>query len=222
LAGFRVSLVGFAMILMVAALWLLTTGLMGPISSYLNNGKPAAEATLIRSQRAHTAASIGFIRGNLWADYALILASELPPAGANRTGSAPAIERARRAAERAVRLAPINAEVWLTLAETDLRSGWGKMSLEALKMSYYTGPNELNLIPDRLRLATQTAVSDPELQILVDHEIRTIVLSKPDLKPAIIAAYRAASSEGKRLIEDDLKDTDPGFLATIHPSDQRP
>jgi len=197
----------------MAALWLLATDLIGQISPHLSNANNTAEAPP-RSQRAYDTASIGYIRGDLWAEYARTLASELQVT--KPSASALALDSVRRAAERAVRLAPINAAVWLILAETDLRQSDTKTSSEALKMSYYTGPNDLSLIPDRLRLATQTKLSDPELQMIVGDDIRTILLFRPDLRPALISAYRGASAQGKSSIDVVVQSTDPSFLASLH------
>ena len=83
-------------------------------------------------------------------------------------------------------------------------------------MSYYAGPNELSLMPLRIKIATQsTAITDPELQILVGAEIRTIITRKPDLKPVIVAAYRNALPEGRRLIETQVRELDPGLLSSL-------
>ncbi len=86
-------------------------------------------------------------------------------------------------------------------------------------MSYYTGPNETLLIPMRLSVATQSeAINDPELQILVTNDVRTILLRKPDMKPTLVAAYRDASPEGKRFIETAVAQLDPSFAAELRAS----
>jgi len=55
---------------------------------------------------------------------------------------------------------------------------------QAFEDVFYTGPNELSVIPMRINIATRTdAITGPELQILVGAEIRTIITRKPDLKP---------------------------------------
>jgi hypothetical protein len=85
-----------------------------------------------------------------------------------------------------------------------------------LKMSYYAGPNEPSLIPLRISIATHSdSITDPELQILVGGEIRTIITRKPNLKPVIIDAYRNAPPEGRRFIETQVGELDPSLLASL-------
>jgi len=88
-----------------------------------------------------------------------------------------------------------------------------------LKMSYYTGPNAVGLIPTRLLIATRSAaIADPELQDLVSREIRTIVTRRPDLRPALFAAYREAVPEGRRFIESKVGELDRNLSASIRSS----
>jgi hypothetical protein len=83
-------------------------------------------------------------------------------------------------------------------------------------MSYYTAPNDVALMALRLLIATHSeAISDLDLQLLVSAEIRTIVRNRPELKPAIAAAYRNALEPGRQFIEATLRDLDPEFFATI-------
>src|SRR5258708_4587598 len=90
-----------------------------------------------------------------------------------------------------------------------------------LKMSYYTGPNEIALIPLRILIATRSdAIADPDLQILVGGEIRTIITRKPESKPLILAAYRDALPEGKRFIESTVAALDPALLAAMRASNR--
>jgi hypothetical protein len=53
------------------------------------------------------------------------------------------------------------------------------------------------------------AISDPDLQVLVSGEIRSILKNRPDLKPAIVDAYRDSGAPGRRFIEDVLGNLDP-------------
>ena len=67
-------------------------------------------------------------------------------------------------------------------------------------MSYYTGSNEIVLMPLRLLVATcSDAINDAELQTLVASDIRLIVTHEQNLKPAILAAYQNAVSKRKAL-----------------------
>jgi hypothetical protein len=83
-------------------------------------------------------------------------------------------------------------------------------------MSFYTGPNEIELIPSRLLLAVSAqAIADTDFQQLVRHDIRNIVIRKPSLKPAIVAAYRDALPIGQKFIEETLEEVDPSLLARL-------
>ena len=82
----------------------------------------------------------------------------------------------------------------------------------ALTMSYYTAPCNQALTPLRLSVATRgTAVQDAELRQLVEQDLQTILANKPNLRPAVLAAYATASAEGKHLIESVVQETDPAF-----------
>jgi hypothetical protein len=213
-AAFRLSAMIFAAILGLLSLWLLAAALVRPTLPYFLTDAAAAKAAAAQRDRAGAAAQIGFVRGDLWADYAMALAAQLPQAIERGGSAAPpsADEHARAAAERAARLAPHDSRVWLLLAG-ERASG---DAAGALRMSYFTGPNEPALTPLRLLIAARSnAIADPDLQILVGQEIRTVVTRKPDLKPSILVAYRNASPEGRRFIEAKVGELDPTLLGAV-------
>jgi hypothetical protein len=85
-------------------------------------------------------------------------------------------------------------------------------------MAYYTGPNEVELVPVRLTVAVQPGVlADDEIQHLVRQEIQTILSHKPELRPAIVAAYQQATPPARRLIEDAAAGQDQEFLRSARP-----
>jgi hypothetical protein len=59
------------------------------------------------------------------------------------------------------------------------------------------------------------AVRDPGLRQLVEQDLQIILASKPNLRPAVLAAYTTASAEGKRLIESVAQEADPSFLIQL-------
>jgi hypothetical protein len=64
-----------------------------------------------------------------------------------------------------------------------------------------------------LLVATHSnALSDGGLQELVRWELRAIPARRPELKPAIRAAYLSASAVGKQFLERSLDDVDPNLL----------
>jgi hypothetical protein len=140
------------------------------------------------------------------------------PALAEQTQeSAATLLRACEAARCAAELSPHDAKIWLLLAALDARADpKGRDVPGALKMSYYTGRNEASLRPLRLAVATQgRALTDAELQSLPEAELGTIIVREPGVRPAIVAAYRGASEDGKRFLQLKLGELDPNWLATI-------
>jgi hypothetical protein len=216
--GFRVGVTVLAVLLAIEALWILSAEVLRPrLASF-----PAAAAAAVtpsERDRAELAAKIGLVRGDLWADYAMTLMPQLPQEIARGGTVAPSrpAEVARAAAQRAASLAPHDSRIWLLLAavasELDRR---GRESDGALRMSYYTGPNELALMPLRLSIAARSnAIGDADLQLLVGQEIRTILTRKPELKPWIVLAYRNASPEGKAFFESTVGALDPVLLTAL-------
>jgi hypothetical protein len=127
------------------------------------------------------------------------------------------LELARAAAERALIFSPHDARSWLVLASIDARfDRASRRAAAALKMSYYTGANDSELMPLRLLVSVRSeALDDTELQQLFQREIRTIIRYKSQLKSAIIAAYKDALPQGKRVIETTLEETDPALLKLL-------
>jgi hypothetical protein len=141
------------------------------------------------------AAALGRWRGDLWAACA-------------QDG-----QQAMEAAARAVRLAPHDAGAWLVLARFPPPGG---NAVDCLKMSYYTGPNAAELMALRLFISVQPVMlADDDIPQLMRRDIRTIVSHHPELKPAIVAAHRAAAPAGRRLIEAAVTEVDAGLLAAL-------
>jgi hypothetical protein len=206
----RIAALVFAVLLGGYAAWMLTLAVMRPPQPSFPSTAAGAVSTEADRDRAAGVARRGIIRGDLWADDAISLASGLLDERGREAARPPpvALEAARDAAERAVRLAPHDSRMWLLIAAVDARLG--RRPDAALKMSYYTAPNDVALMAPRLRIAIRSeAISDPDLQLLVSGEIRSILKSRPDLKAAIVDAYRDSGAPGRRFIEDVLGNLDP-------------
>ena len=91
--------------------------------------------------------------------------------------------------------APYKSGVWLLAARLAFRFNWTNANpIATLKMSYYTGLNELNLIPLRQFTATHSnALSDHDLQQLVQRDIRMILTHWPELRPTLARHTRMLS-----------------------------
>ena len=211
----RTGAFALAVLLGGYAAWMLTLEMTRPSPP---PSFPLADAasTSADRDRAAAAALIGVIRGDLFADEAILLASGLlDETAAGTARPAPeGLEAARDVAERAARLAPHDSRMWLLIAAIDAKLERRPEAL--LKMSYYTAPNDVALMALRLQIATRSeAISDPDLQVLVSGEMRSILKNKPELKPAIVSAYRDARASGRQFIEDALGSLDPEFLISV-------
>jgi len=213
----RAALIAFSGLLALQSIWIILPELIRPSS--LAFPRDAQSLPISSSERNHAgwAAKLALLRGDLWAEYAIAQWSELiRDIELQKTAqSVDQVQVARSTAEEAATLSPHDARVWLLLASLDClvhREPSG-----ALKMAYYTGPNEIVLIPLRLFVATcSDAINDAELQNLAAREIRLIITREQNLKPAILAAYQNASPSGRRFIETVVGDLDSGLMATIH------
>lgn len=117
--------------------------------------------------------------------------------------------------DRAVRYAPDQPGAWLLLAGLASRYRWSKPDpAEVLKMSYYTGPSELRLIPLRLLVTAQLEnLNDDELLQLARRDIRLLIAHQG--KPAVIQAYQSATPAGKHFIEQTIGEIDPTFVEPL-------
>lgn len=213
---FRSTVLVFTFVLACQAIWILTAEFARP--SRLDLFRKSQSAPIANRKAAAWAASLGFVRGDLWAEYALTYLDLFSPDGGDgMTGQQlKTIEQAAAVAERALTLAPHDARIWLVIAGADSRLTSRHKADAALRMSYYTGANETELIPLRLFLAVNSkGLIENDLQQLVRHDIRTIITRKPELKPAILAAYRHAPALGRQFLEDTLKQIDPTMLEKL-------
>lgn len=219
-AGVKIFVGVLAVLLGVLALWILIAELTSPRLSYFPSGPGEANAMSAARDSAATAAQLGVVRGDLWIGAAVAAATPLlfgTTASAPEQASQVDVESMRALAERAARLSPHDSRIWLVLAGLDFRVDRNDpKGTETLKLSYYTGPDEISLMPLRLLIAVSSpAIFDEEVQSLVPLDIQRIVMQRPELKPAIALAYRNALPKGREIIEAALKETDPSFLATL-------
>lgn len=216
---FRDTMLVLAFVLACQAFWILSAEFYRPSSVGLSISSQSAALRTANRGDAHLAALIGYIRGDLWAEDLLTYPSayQLHEKDNSSTNNSPPNEQIRYIAERALSFAPHDSRTWLVLANIDSRFDWlNKKASNDLRMSYYTGANEIELIPMRLSLAVNfSVISDMDFQQLVRHDIRTVVTRKPELKPAVLDAYRYALPVGQQFIEETLKELDPTLLSTL-------
>ena len=209
------ALSAYSLVLITISLWILLAQLASPgLTTLPTTPQQAASAAQYRSA-ARWAASFGALRGDLWAELSYTYA-ELQWAD-TKSVDALVVEQAKASTVRAVSLAPANSAVWLLIAELAARYAWQSPSpIEAMKMSYYTGPEQRALRSLRVRVSGRLDISaDPELERLFQREIEAILTSQPDLKPALLDAYAQARPRVRSIIEDTAKRVDPAFAQAL-------
>jgi hypothetical protein len=215
--GFRLAILFFAMLLGVHCVWLLLAEFSRPGIYRLPTD--AATAAAARSERinARQAAVIGVIRGDLWRESAFTYADLMWDDG--RGGAD--LMQARSSLNYALTAAPHQSSVWLLLAGLASRYQLpGVDAKEVVRMSYYTGPSELKLMPLRLWVAVRSdALSDGELRDSISREVRLLFTHQQ--KSAIVAAYNAAPSEGRQFIEQIIREIDPSAAGSLSGNAQR-
>jgi hypothetical protein len=211
-AQLRKILMVFAITLGIAGAWTLICELARPprIGFPIDQNYQAAAD---QRWKAALAARVGMVRGDLWAELFFSFANSILIRSGPDFGAIETLNEGLPAARRALVYAPFRSEVWLLLAEMakddELQT---PNAATALTMSYYTAPYNQALTPLRLLVATRgNAVRGPSLRQLVEQDLQIIFASKPEMRPAVIAAYATASPEGKHLIESVVQETDPAF-----------
>jgi hypothetical protein len=206
----------FAITLGIAGAWTL----IGELARAPRIGFPVDQnyqAAADQRWRAALVARVGTVRGDLWAELFFSFANSILVRSGPDFRAVETLNEALPAAQRALVYAPFRSEVWLLLAEMAKEYELQAPSVAtALTMSYYTAPYSQALTPLRLSVATRgNAVRDAELRQLVEQDLRIIFANKPNLRPAVLAAYATASAEGKHLIESVAQETDPAFLMQL-------
>ena len=158
-------------------------------------------------------------RSDLEAKHAFVAALQALQSGKAKpvTGEAANNVRAQAKVKQALSIAPQNSELWLALALLRAqRDPHDPALIEALKMAYFTAPTDAQLMPVRLDTATTyEALADPDVKELARGDVRLMLKRQPELKAAVVAAYRRASNLGKVFLEQAVQSIDPSFLPSL-------
>jgi hypothetical protein len=214
--AFRLTILSFALLLGLQSVWLLAELYQPGIYRLPTAAADAIDAQNERGDAA-LAATIGVIRGDLWAKFAytyayLLFGDRAEPANKDLTAT---LAQASVVLDHALDDAPHESGVWLLRAGLALRYPALRFNApEALKMSYYTGSSEQDLMPLRLRIAAQLdSFRDVEIPPFVTRDLH--ILTAQNRKTAVIDAYKAGSPSGKRFIEQAVTDIDPSALSWL-------
>jgi len=208
----------FAAVLWLQAVWLISAEIERPAIPYFPVGGPEVEAATMQRGPAAIAASVGWLRGDLWVDYAITATAKLASSLENGSDQRVSTDSNPDAAivEAAAATAPSDARAWLLLA---MMAGSGQndgKSEARLKMSYYTSPFDERLFPLRVQIAAQLAsVDDEDLRSFIDFEVTTAIQQKPELEPLIELAFRRGTETGRQLLANAAGKAYPIFLKRL-------
>jgi hypothetical protein len=217
---FRVAVIACAILLGVQCIWLILPELFRSRIDRLPTDPPAAAAAAKDRAAALRAATVGGIRGDLWAEAAFTEASLLWN-GKQETPDA-SLGRARASLDRSLRDAPHRSDIWLFLAGLAARFPSRELNaIEPLKMSYYTGPSDQSLAPLRLKIAIQSeSFSDDEMRQLISRDIRVLISQKQI--STIAGILKTATSNARLFLQETIRDIEPSALDTIAGSAEKP
>jgi hypothetical protein len=154
-------------------------------------------------------AMLGWLRGDLWGAYALAEAERAD------AGEDAARQAFRRAAERALSLAPYQPQLWLRLAKLDQSDPQRATQFNAVvKMIYYTAPADDAGMADRLRMALSAAGSpDEELDELARSDVRAMIAH--GRLNELSAVYRGLDAGARVFIEHTVKSIRPDLAPRL-------
>jgi hypothetical protein len=207
----------FSVALTTQAAWILLAERYPAGHTRLPTDPKAANVMRLEQDRIKRAASVAVVRGDLWTETAFTFAGQLWSDPAIQSdGNDRSSGDVLKSLTQALRYSPHRGDVWLLFAALADRYKWARYQPGLLlKMSYYTAPNELTLLPLRLNvlLHASGAIGDAELQEMARRDISLILTRAPALKPTLVDAYRSASPAGRAFAERVISEIDPGYLS---------
>ena len=218
----RVIAATLAVLLAAQCVWLLLPELTRSHLHQLPLDNVSAANAANYGAAAERAASLGVIRGDLWAQSAFTHANLLWTDDDTDTNSSTmqAVGYTRTRLDRALTNGPHQSGAWLFLADLALHFHLGLDPSEPLKMSYYTGPSDQRLMPLRLRIGAQMAkFDDIEIRQFVGRDLRLFLTRNQTGE--IADAYGVASPAAKSFIEQTVQDIDPTAIEKIRAATPR-
>jgi hypothetical protein len=220
----RAALALFGLLLSTQAAWILLAERYRPTHRQLPLAGRTAAVGLAEQDKIKQTASFAAVRGDLWAESAFTYGDHLWVDHAIDLNAEDKLSTdAIKALTQTLRYSPHRGDVWLmfaALADQNKLSGYQPSSL--LKMSYYTAPNELALVPLRLNVSLHAKglIEDTEIQDIVRRDISVILTRAPAVRPALVAAYNSAPPQARIFAERVIAEIDPGYLRVVRARDR--
>lgn len=215
----RSALTAFGLVLAMQGAWIVLPESLRPAPIGFPSDQRQATVARQDQERANRSAAIAGVRGDLWAESAFteaVLVWTDPAFEIEASG--PRNAMTSMSLLKTLHYAPHRGDAWLMLASTCERLKLRACNVSALlKMSYYTAPDQVGLLPLRLAraLRVQNISGDDELADMVRRDIRFVLTRSANLRPALISAYRTASRAGRLLVEQAVTPVDPGYLTML-------
>jgi hypothetical protein len=221
---FRVGMALLAAVLAGFSIWMLLPELARSAIRQLPADRETATAAAMARQQAYSAAMFGAVRGDLWSEAAYSYAIALWGGGESAGDAGVAGSASRPVVERAIAYAPHASGLWLLAASLASRFDWPNCDpASMLKVSYYTGQNEIALVAWRLVAATQSKLlADADIRGFAERDVRMILTRWSELKPSLIGIYRDADPAAKRFLDGVIATTDAAFAQALRSSSTRP
>jgi hypothetical protein len=209
--AFRLGATLGAVLLAVQCVWLLLPELIRPNIIQVPTSASAASAAAKHQSAAAWAAWVARIRGDLWTQSAFTQANLLLQSNAKTDANLLAAwQRTHRTLDDALADAPHASGAWLMLAALTshfMPAARGD-AIEALKLAYFTGPSEQELMPLRLEIAIRLeSFDDSDMRPLIGRDIRLLLTQKHEATVGRI--YNAASVKAKGFMDQAIGDVDP-------------
>lgn len=213
----RVALMVLGIALIMQTIWMVLPEWYRGGQSSLSTGASIAAASPNEISRP---VSVAAAREDFWIQGGSRSRGDPALAADEQKTALPAVSNAFA---RTLRSSPLRGDIWLMLAAVSKHNSTQPSTAAMLKMSYYTAPNDLDLLPLRLSvaLATDAVVRELEFRDLIKRDVSLVVTRWPAVRPALVAAHRSATAEGKIYLESLISELDPTFLDNVRGRNSR-
>lgn len=141
------------------------------------------------------------------------LASTSEALEASSPDNSRALTIAKENVGRALRLSPVQPDIWLASAQLLFRQANRSAAMDSLKMSYLTGQHDTSLVDPRLRLVVHSdAFTDPEVRDFARRDVRAL-LQNSGMNSRLKSIFGSASPSGQSFLEETVREMDQNALS---------